>query len=262
MIRQFIKFLRRLELSESAINLFSMHVVYKKLPPKTLITAKGEKPTHLIYIQSGLVGLQAANDGKNSFYYTIYPMNTLVNEGPALQYIQQVVNFTTVTDCVLAYLPIQIYHEVLVAEPNFCRAMHQFTVVRGNGFRLAEFALKQGSPTFRVMVSLAHHASIVGDANYYDVDDRGDLVDILNVTHQILSEMSNVSRSVFHQTLSAFIDAGFVEHRYKEIDFSKTRHIWMKFIERVYGGGYFDQNLTVRGGIELLREISKDLRIA
>jgi hypothetical protein len=65
-----------------------------------------------------------------------------------------------------------------------------------------------------------------------------------------------VSRSVLHEHLRAFVAAGFVEHKYRELNFLKTRLIWFKFIERIYSTGVFDANLNIAGGLAFMNELS------
>ena len=256
MIRQFIHFLKDLQLSPEAIQQFSMHTRYKDAESGQVISRRGEPADSLIYIHQGLIGLRSPHEPDQGQFYSLYAPNTLINENLALANIPQVVNFVTITECTLAYVPINLYHDALAREPNFRLSMHRFSATRSNRLRLAEFALRKGSPTFRIMLALAYHAMIIG--NEMSLSETGNQIKsiALKSPHQLIAELANVSRSVLHEHLRAFVASGFVEHKYRELNFLKTRLIWFKFIERIYSTGVFDANLNIAGGLALMNELS------
>ena len=257
MIRQFINFLNCLQLSPDSLQQFSIHTRYKNYEVGEPVSQRGEIAESLIYIHQGLVGLRSPHAGSEGKFYSLYAPNTIINENPALVHIPQVVNFYAVTECTLAHVPINLFHETLKQEPRFRFAIHEFSIIRTNRLRLAAFSLRHGSPTFRIMMALAYHAMIINNEPRLDESINTYKSDALNSPHKLIAELANVSRSALHAHLREFVSNGFIEHKYRELSFKKTRLTWFKFVERIYSTGIFDSSLDIAGGLALLGELSK-----
>ena len=262
MIRKFIALLRHLGLSESSITELARVAVFRNIHPGDVISKKMDRPTSLIYIHSGFVALRSQKKNSTDNIYSFYTSDTLINENPALTHIRQVVDFVAITNCTLVYVPLSLYWSYIQTEGRFVNGLLDFTIQRNNRLKLACAILRYGSPTFRIIVAMAHHALVLN--NEAERENPESILNdnaFLNISHSLMSSMVSVSRGIFYKHLKSFEEAGFIKLEYRKMFFGSLRVLWIDILKEVYQSGAIDDSMTLKQGIDWLSNRSQRLKL-
>lgn len=230
-MNHFIEKLQQMGVPMSQLGEYGRIAEEIQLQAGDFLEKRGNVTQHVYLLTRGVALCKTPLKLKDTGGFMLFGPNSWINESPAIFSVTAAFDMIALTECTAFKIKSLQYMELLKHQPCFASQMLRLAAFRICRLNTVSCVFKSASPAFRILYTLAHFSIAMSPANGFTSKSANDDFTEVFVSSELLSQMSNVSRTSFNYFVPELQKLRLLEHSYGRIRFIHENSVWLKFIK-------------------------------